>query len=96
MNITEAARATRKWRSDYFDHSLYAMGESAIRVSRESDLQAACDRMNLLAVLRGHLREPSERMIDAGFDAGLSANSETGDIWRSMIDAAIKEIEGHD
>lgn len=88
MTIADAARATRKWRCDYFDHTLYAAGERSIRVARGQDLKAACDRMNLLAVLGSDMfRSPSERLVAAGY-----GYSDPVDTWRAMIDALIAEV----
>lgn len=99
MTITAAAQATRKY-------SYHADKDRAWRVydpdvplscvavcSSHSDAQATCDRLNLLAVLESDaIREPSAGMEDAGFEAGLSANSETSDIWRAMINVLIAEV----
>ena len=57
------------------------------------EAQAACDRMNLQAVLEA-IREPSEEQIVAG-----SPVSEAGvepDVYTAMIDALIAEAAGTD
>lgn len=100
MTIEDATRATRKWRCDYFDHTLYADDSRSISVSRNHDLQAACDRMNLLAVLESDaIRNPSERMLRASDRFAHTDETENIDWkgiariqWRTMIDALIAEV----
>ena len=65
-------------------------GQCASEFMLHGRAQAACDRLNLLAVLEA-LREPSEGMDSAGHKAGLDRFGSPTAIWRAMIDAAIKE-----
>lgn len=88
-DLTEAARATRR----YFITRSGTIAIAVDVVQKElTDTQAACDRLNLLAVLEA-LREPSEGMATAaervcGLWEGFLA--ENG--WRAMIDKLIAEV----
>lgn len=55
----------------------------------EDEAQAACDRLNLAAVLEA-LREPSMRMITVGWQRPSMAPAEQ---WRTMIDALLAEVK---
>lgn len=93
MNIDEAARATRKYWSAphwkyqdvYFaDHAGCDPENVGALYGSCAEAQAACDRLNLLAVLEA-IREPSEAM----------AYSSLGqrEMYQAVIDALIDEVE---
>lgn len=87
-DLTEAARATRKWQCTP-GNVVYSLSTDGVRVcSTQEAAQAACDRMNLLAVLEA-LREPSEGMVDA---IGVGTVETDANRWRTMIDALIAEV----
>ena len=57
------------------------------------EAQAACDRLNLLAVLEA-IREPSEGMEKAALLRYPNlGNGDVASIWYAMIDAAITEVK---
>ncbi len=105
--IEDAARATRKFGWRYLGgasrYSVVEDGNEAVVKKGLSPIEAfaACDRLNLVAVLKA-IREPSNRMIKAGVDD--LAFSPVGDgamtaggrvlvraIWRAMIEALKAE-----
>ncbi|MBK8200640.1 MAG: hypothetical protein IPK75_20075 [Acidobacteria bacterium] len=74
MNIDEAAKATRRWLCGYeyrcgrdgivggwFTRRIVE-SDDGVRFPSREEAQAACDRLNLAAVLRA-IREPSEAMV---------------------------------
>lgn len=97
MTIADAARATRK----YFvarrpmpggmgGFSVYDRTAKPAGVFRtEDEAQAACDRLNLLAVLEA-IREPSEAQMIAGTPA--SEHGVEPDVYTAMIDELIAEV----
>lgn len=99
MTIDEAAKATRRYAVWCNTQNTWAIGvhgraKAEFSLSKLEEAQAACDRLNLIAVLEA-LREPSEGMVAAGVHRArrdqipahvLATN------WRAMIDAAIKEV----
>ena len=101
MSIDKAAKATRRYCVEHHREwsgktnnglnfgILIGLGWRWLATSGEA--QAACDRLNLLAVLEA-IREPSDGMIEAERRTGGWVIND-GDIWRVMIDAAIKEVE---
>ena len=104
-DLAEAARATRKyfvsWHGlikakvwgvypqDLFDPYSGELVAEIDHLSSEDEAQAACDRLNLIAVLEA-LREPSEGVVDSG-DA-VAAYGGVIEVWSAMIDAAIAEV----
>lgn len=99
-DLTEAARATRKYEvtmtkndqsGDVFWNAV--RGSTHIyQFNCRDEAQAACDRLNLLAVLKA-LREPSEGMVDA---IGVGTVETDANRWRAMIDALIAEVRKSD
>ena len=106
MNIDEAARATRKYSVYHAPGEHYWIVSSAPSVSQmrdfrikaalpsEREAQAACDRMNLLAVLEA-IMEPNTAMLCAGVDAddGQTGIERIKHIHRAMIGALIAEVK---
>ena len=109
-DLAEAARATRRYEVVGINLDYYVIPRRAriwhpidetISVAgplRAEEAQAACDRLNLIAVLEA-LREPSEGMVAAGVHRArrdqipahvLATN------WRAMIDAAVTEVKKSD
>ena len=90
---TEATRATRKWQCTP-GNVVYSLSTDGVRVcATQEEARAACDRLNLLAVLEA-LREPSEGMVTAAEKAcGLWEGFLAEKGWRVMIDAAIAEVK---
>lgn len=106
MNVDKAARATRAfftagW-NDIWDAKVWQVFTSSEHVaaskgfSSRDEAQAACDRMNLLAVLTC-IREESDAMCAAGAqnhkaawgpDAPIFEHS----VYRAMIGALIAEV----
>lgn len=84
--ITEAARAMRKyWPAPHWEFP-----------GAYSAAQAACDRLNLLAVLEA-LREPSVAMQNAAWHRPVNYKVPMyADIWRAMIDELAAEVKGAD
>lgn len=101
-DLAEAARATRKYEvtmtkndqsGDVFWNAV--RGSTHIyQFNCRDEAQAACDWLNLLAVLKA-LREPSDGMIEAERRTGGWVIND-GDIWRAMIDALIAEVRKSD
>lgn len=96
MSIGESAKATRRyvfWRSsdDFWSVGIDGIGNAVAQFRSPVEAQAACDRLNLLAVLEA-IREPTERMVAAARRAGYGAEFCAPIEWRAMIDAAIKEV----
>lgn len=104
MEIADAARATRKyWPAPHWEYpSAYFAATEGYDPENVGDIypshqqaQAACDHLNLLAVLESDaLREPSERMANAAparVDQSTEGTMYHG-IWRTMIDALIAEV----
>ena len=99
MNIDEAARATRAFYIEWNglkDAKVWQVFTSEhVAASRgfnsRDDAQAACDRMNLRAVLEA-IREPSETMMDAGIERVEGGEPDV--IYNAMIDALIAEVRG--
>jgi hypothetical protein len=93
MSIDEAARATRS----YFRSGkavLTSDGITVIKCTTGDEAQAACDRMNLVAVLEA-IMEPSKRMVMAADRASyiwLEA-FEPKDAWLSMLAEKIAEVK---
>ena len=95
MNIDEAARATRKysvvppilgneyWRVIQHSDPTY----TEVCFNSPYDAQAACDRMNLRAVLEA-IREPSETMVNTGYYSSLGQR----ETYQTMIDALVAEV----
>lgn len=103
MNIDEAARATRAFYIEWNglkDAKVWQVFTSEhVAASRgfnsRDDAQAACDLMNLRAVLEA-IREPTENVARACRE---TADVESGyyehnpyDRWRAMIDALLEEV----
>lgn len=102
-DLTEVALATRKY---YMDCSLHTGVQTCFIVDGASQkvalgpimyssvkAQAACDRLNLLAVLEA-LREPSEGMVAAAEKAcGLWEGFLAEKGWNVMIDKLIAEVK---
>ena len=106
--IAEAARATRRY---HMDCSLHTGVQTCFVVESASgnitlgpilysstEAQAACDRLNLLAVLEA-IRKPSEGMLRASDRFAHTDETENIDWkgiariqWRAMIDALIAEV----
>jgi ribonuclease HI len=104
MTIADAARATRKYfaarRAMPGGMGGFAVYDRTMKPAgifrTEAEAQATCDRLNLLAVLDA-MREPSEAMFAAArHRCAFVYNDMVADIWRAMIDAAIKEVGAHD
>ena len=103
-DLAEAARATRKyWPAPHREYvSVYYVAFDGPQDPENigelfysfKEAQAACDRLNLLAVLKA-LREPIDGMIEAERRTGGWVIND-GDIWRAMIDAAITEVKKSD
>lgn len=85
MNLTEAARATRK----YFvtDSGEIALTVDVIRRDR-AEAQSACDRLNLAAVLEA-IREPSDSSLAYVAPEEDAAKAH----WINMVDALIAEVK---
>jgi hypothetical protein len=97
MSIDDAARATRRYVPFLTVNGWVAHDRPQWISSVPPEAQAACDRLNLAAVLRA-IREPSEAMIRAGKTAGAGnvwGNSAglSGNIFSAMIDALIAECD---
>ncbi len=104
MTIADAARSTRKHAASFvygcgsersrwaiFDDEENDIGWIAPGgVATQAEAQAACDRMNLLAVLDA-LREPREAMVAAADDP--DGTIQPAWYWRTMIDALIAEVK---
>ena len=102
MNIDEAARATRKyWSAPHWEYQDVYFADHAggdpenvgALYGSCAEAQAACDRLNLLAVLEA-IREPSAAMLCTGADAddGQTGIERVKHIYRAMIDALIAEV----
>ena len=92
MNVDEAARATRKYKMEWMACDNGSVIEF---VSSDSpDNQAACDRLNLIAVLEA-IREPSEAMVWAPPSRANQSPEDSmyAGIYRAMIDALIAEVK---
>lgn len=100
MTIDEAARATRR----YMAHDEFTWGESSVvlddgtdngklveKFTSDEQAQAACDRLNLIAVLEA-IREPSITMC-SGLVSNTNATADPRWYWRLMIDALIAEVK---
>ncbi len=96
MNIDEAARATRKYWSaphwEYQDtyfaaHEGYDPENVGELYGSCAEANAACDRMNLRAVLEA-IREPSEAMVDTGHYSSFGQR----ETYQAMIGALIAEV----
>lgn len=103
MSIDEAARATRR----YMAHDEFTWGESSVvlddatdngklveKFTSDEQAQAACDRLNLIAVLEA-IMEPSERMVMAADRASYIWQEafEPKDAWLSMLAEKISEVK---
>lgn len=97
MTIADAVGETRKyWPAPHWEYpdAYFAATEGycpenvgAIFPSF-TEAQTTCDRLNMLAVLESDaIREPSERMVTAGY-----GHSDPADTWRAMIDELIAEV----
>lgn len=105
MSIDDAARATRKyWSAPHWEYQDVYFADHAgcdpenvgALYGSCAEANAACDRMNLLAVLEA-IREPSDAMCAAGSqdhkDAwGGEAPIFEHSVYRAMIDALIAEV----
>jgi hypothetical protein len=86
MTIKDAVKAMRAHRVHiYADFCLV----DGVRYDALDAAQAACDRLNLLAVLEA-IMEPTTAMIKAGWIDKEDVNPD--DIWGAMIDALIAEM----
>lgn len=98
MNIDKAARATRKyWSAPHWEYQDVYFADHAgcdpenvgALYGSCAEAQAACDRLNLLAVLEA-IREPSEVMVAEGEAAYVYHPK---NIWSEMIYALIAEVK---
>ncbi len=102
MNIDKAAWATRaffysSW-NGLWDAKVWQVFTSSEHVaaskgfSSRAEAQAACDRLNLLAVLEA-IREPSEAAVRAGYDAFEDGYVAIRPRLKAVIDALIAEVK---
>lgn len=102
MNIDDAARATRKFElaviNDEYFVAPFRIRRSAMDETMTvagplscAEAQAACDRMNLRAVL-GAIREPTQTMVDAAPRDDLRTLHGAVYVYRAMIGALIAEV----
>ncbi len=96
MSIDKAALATRKYVVGH--NGGWWIVDTMENISRltshdEADAQAACDRLNLAAVLRA-IREPEQNIIDAAPRSDLKTVHGAFYVWRAMVDALIAEVKG--
>lgn len=93
----KAMAAKEGWRWDDERQMLDCAAAGLQNTNRERDTWR-----NRAAVAIGEMREPTSQMEDAVYDADLDIYfgyrvdgrpGEAKDVWRSMIDAAIKEHE---
>ena len=98
MSIDDAARATRKY---FVSHNPYDgwivrdVGGEIIRYDEDmQDAQAACDRLNMIAVLEA-IREPTKAMVRAATDTTgqFDIGHEYVTAWQAMVDALIAEAK---
>ena len=96
MNIDEAARATRgfyiEWNGLKDAQVWQVFTSEHVAASRgfnsRDDAQAACDRLNLIAVLEA-IREPSDSSLAYVAPEEDAAKAH----WINMIDALIAEVK---
>lgn len=89
MTIDEAARATRA----YFRSGKAVLTSDGTTVTKRitgDEAQAACDRLNLIAVLEA-IMEPIAFMRSAGDTA--FENGYVEEVFTAMIDALITEVK---
>ena len=99
MNLTEAARATRKYyvmgdgRGNYrvCDHNNLEEYDD-LRFTSDEEVYSFCDRLNLAAVLEA-IREPTGQMNKAGYEAFEDGYIAVTPRYKAMIDALIAEVK---
>lgn len=99
MTISDAARATRRYAVWRRSGAAFVVSGAPVDLTlpdlptfrKRSEAEAACDRLNLLAVLEA-IREPDEAMLQAAYTIP-GGEDEPGDHWRAMIDALIAEVK---